>query len=920
MSCGLRILCCLTFFLLPLLPMQAQEQKRDQEQESDDAWEASSVYVRVRTSSLGNVNIGISSESEAIRNLIPSSLSCSWVETKRTDYQVVGSCRSWLAPSKSTLRLAPLVAALKNHGAGSVQVSLTTTVEDVPSGWKAEGKSRMSYLSFRSAAGSPDLPGDVLVQVTPPPNLMVPILVVVCLPILVACFVRRSVGGATPDRKMNWLVWMNWIAVSIWLYWISAVNPMHVADLLFALLPVGALTSMILGALLYVAPPMIATAACLLAMAPLMTTSRSGVKRLICRQLMAMASVQVPLAMIFVGTGALRSSESDWAMIFSVVGAYLVYRVLAFVNWRLSYSEVTPLESGALFERASSLARKAGVKLARLGMLRTKTPEEANAFASSGDVIILTESLVCGLTPREVDAIIAHELGHHQAGHLRFDYSFLSLVGYLVAASLIGSLFGYLHFPSWLSMLPVLPVVFVLMEGIFSQKRELTADARAVAITGDAEGKIAALGRLAQLSRMPIHGGGIMASIMSHPSMEDRVLALARRYGVADERALAILRNPDEAYDNSIANLAFAVNPDVPESTSEPVFSQRERVSLIEQMEWLQLLSPLASSFMLGLVLQTIFPMWSFFRHLSLTVVVFSLAVLAMVAMEMLAEILLEKRFASRMRKKITAIAKPPVEARFVGIHPGNGVRYTDGFSEWDFGFATLEDGWLRYRGEKADFAIARHDILSIQLVKGPFRWLRSYRAEVTFRGGVFTLGSDFSFPTRRQAAKVQKWIQDWVSMASAEEPRATAPAPPPLLPKLPGMEIGRIAPLWMSLKTCFKIVIAIPSFHILVAEFLNPFTVILQIFGGPLAVFLSVLPGLLWPIRRVPEPAAEEPQPCPVAEPALHVSSSHDRLLLLNNHSEIADKHNAPSRAKVAGLSVSPTPKQPQSMVRPLL
>jgi hypothetical protein len=41
-----------------------------------------------------------------------------------------------------------------------------------------------------------------------------------------------------------------------------------------------------------------------------------------------------------------------------------------------------------------------------------------------------------------------------------------------------------------------------------------------------------ALARLSQLSRIPVQDGGIMGSIMSHPSMEKRVLALARAHNI----------------------------------------------------------------------------------------------------------------------------------------------------------------------------------------------------------------------------------------------------------------------------------------------------------------------------------------------------------------------------------------------------
>jgi hypothetical protein len=279
----------------------------------------------------------------------------------------------------------------------------------------------------------------------------------------------------------------------------------------------------------------------------------------------------------------------------SLVAAYVVYRGFAWVNWNLTYGEAVPLDSGTLFERAAALARKARVPLARLSLLKTRVPEEANAFATSGDAVVLTTSLVNGLTEREVDAVIAHELGHHKSGHLRVNYAtILFWVYVLLAGPLYGWLLARYEIPSWVVTLPIVPVVFTLAQGLLSQRHEYTADARAVEITGDPEGKIAALGRLAQLSRVPVQSGGIMDSIMSHPSMQRRVLALARRHGMVDGRALDILRNPDLAYSDPPPTCRAEAPAQVP--SVEAVFTVRGRVLFCEQLRWIKLLTTLGAT------------------------------------------------------------------------------------------------------------------------------------------------------------------------------------------------------------------------------------------------------------------------------------------------------------------------------------
>ena len=75
------------------------------------------------------------------------------------------------------------------------------------------------------------------------------------------------------------------------------------------------------------------------------------------RQLVAQAAVQIPLGIFLVGTGALTGGTgAAWSATFSLVAAYyVVYRGLVWLNWSMNYSEVTALESGELFERASAL-------------------------------------------------------------------------------------------------------------------------------------------------------------------------------------------------------------------------------------------------------------------------------------------------------------------------------------------------------------------------------------------------------------------------------------------------------------------------------------------------------------------------------------------------------------------------------------
>ena len=829
--------------------------------------DVSRVYVNVRTSALGNVALRISSfdlpqdQNAAILNAVPEALACNWTEDERTEDSIEGVCRAWLTPvsgsSAGNLHLGSLVQALQARGAQAVTVYLDVHSAKhipLPSGWETGPARRALAGSFTfTSAGIENLPPDVAIPLETAPDLIVPILGVLLVPTGLAYWIRLRATNAPAERKVNWIVWMNWINLGAWLFWISASNPRHIGESLVSAGSSSYIVALTLGALLYSLPPLTSQAACLLMISPLLSSSKHSFRLLLRRQLVGEASLLIPVGIFLVGSGL---NFLNWgSLTLSLVAAYLVYRFLAWMQWSLSYGNVTAVESGELFERASGLARKAGVTLARLSLLRTRVPEEANAFATPGDTIILTESLVKGLTGREVDAVIAHELGHHKSGHLRFSLPQVLFWMYIIVAGpLLGWLTSRFPFPSWVLTIPIAPLLFMTLQGLLSQRHELTADARAVEITGDPEGKIAALARLARLSRIPVQGGGIMASILSHPSMERRVLALARRFHVSDARALAILHNPDDAY--AMAPPACIPPESIPSDGSDqkPLFTLREKAVYLEQLRWLHLLGPLAGACLIGAVAGSVLEslplhLTNLLRLLSWRALIRAAEILTLLvapfpllALTLGLENLLWRRFRNRLRRMLAQRLTPSADADFAGIHPGRGVRYTEGFSDWDWGFVTVEGDWLCYRGERARFAISRQEVAAIRIAKGPMAWQRARRVEIVFRGGALTLSANGVKRTADQ-------LHDWLSAATAAQPCTPAPEPPPLLPPLPGMEIGRLNAVWSVCKISFQLWFAAPL--VIVAGWRSGLSAAVVVFVAPLVVLLRFLPQILWPIRR---------------------------------------------------------------------
>jgi len=183
-------------------------------------------------------------------------------------------------------------------------------------------------------------------------------------------------------------------------------------------------------------------------------------------------------------------------------------------------------------------------------------------------------------------------------------------------------------------------------------------------------------------------------------------------------------------------------------------------------------------------------------------------------------------------------------------------VRFTEGFADWDFGFLTLEDDWLYYRGEKTTFAIPRQVLGEVRPVRGRVDWLIERRVEVRFRGGAFTFNSNFANPTRGETRQEAEWLRRWVAAQESPVPLGPAPAGPPALPDLPGMEIGRGNMIGALAMSTLRLLLG----GTVMAALLQGASLWAAVLPLPAAAvgFAMGLPGSLWPVRR---PVEEERQ-----------------------------------------------------------
>ncbi len=212
------------------------------------------------------------------------------------------------------------------------------------------------------------------------------------------------------------------------------------------------------------------------------------------------------------------------------------------------FNKLTPLPAGDLRTRLLALGDRTGFQASTIEVIDgSKRSGHSNAyFTGFGRFrrIVLFDTLIAQLTPEELEAVLAHEIGHYRRGHIP------KMIA-LAAVMLLGG-FGVI---AWLARSPwfnqafgfpaneVAPsfLLFGLLSGlvtfwfsplgnVLSRKHEYEADAFARDAVGGAGPMVGALRKLAQknLSNLTPHPW-FSAFFYSHPTLVEREAALVTK-------------------------------------------------------------------------------------------------------------------------------------------------------------------------------------------------------------------------------------------------------------------------------------------------------------------------------------------------------------------------------------------------------
>lgn len=209
------------------------------------------------------------------------------------------------------------------------------------------------------------------------------------------------------------------------------------------------------------------------------------------------------------------------------------------------FNKLTPLPEGELRTRLMALSERTGFKASTIEVIDgSKRSGHSNAyFTGFGRFrrIVLFDTLIAQLTPEELEAVLAHEVGHYRCGHIPKMLAVSAAMvfgGFALIAWLAGSTWFNPGFGLPAGELAPTFLLFGLLSGLatfwltplggfFSRKHEYEADAFAREAMGGPAPLIGALHKLSgkNLSNLTPHPV-FSAFYYSHPTLVEREAAL----------------------------------------------------------------------------------------------------------------------------------------------------------------------------------------------------------------------------------------------------------------------------------------------------------------------------------------------------------------------------------------------------------
>jgi STE24 endopeptidase len=253
----------------------------------------------------------------------------------------------------------------------------------------------------------------------------------------------------------------------------------------------------------------------------------------------------IGLAGVEVVYALLRATDWWWLTAAAATFVFAIALTAVLPIWILPmFYRLTPLADAALGARLLALAQRAGVSAVGVWIAdqsrKSRTANAAVIGLGRTRRILLYDTLAAGFRPEEIEAVLAHELGHHAHRDLSRGLvvqGALSVVTFWIADHALRAGVAFWGYTSvadpaslpWLALvLAALGLVATPLVNAFSRRVERQADDFALALTRDPAGFIGAMERLASLNLAERRPHPLKEALLfSHPAL-DRRIARAR--------------------------------------------------------------------------------------------------------------------------------------------------------------------------------------------------------------------------------------------------------------------------------------------------------------------------------------------------------------------------------------------------------
>lgn len=239
-------------------------------------------------------------------------------------------------------------------------------------------------------------------------------------------------------------------------------------------------------------------------------------------------------------------------------GVYTLFQYFAASKLAVAMTgakEIQKNDNPRLWRIVENLAITTGMPMPKVYVIDDPAP---NAFATGRDpkhaIVAATTGIMEIMDDRELEAVMAHELGHVKNYDIRVSmiaFGLVSAIGILSDIAIRIMFFGGgdrrdVHPAVYILGIVVIllaPIIAMLIQFAISRQREFLADATGALTTRDSEGLASALGKLGQYGKPmkrqntstahlffsnPLKSGFLSKLFSTHPPLEERISRLRK--------------------------------------------------------------------------------------------------------------------------------------------------------------------------------------------------------------------------------------------------------------------------------------------------------------------------------------------------------------------------------------------------------